>query len=576
MAIEAARQVANRPESITGYKLLDVSFPKALISIPRANDFETSTFLRPVGTSDNKASGFSEFRIYSLTNGDWAENCRGTIKVEYKIENDEVDCGNEDKMELQYCKEVYATAVKSCHTPIESAMLYELLGSLMGLSYGDAFQTLDKIRYSELEVIAQVELRKWTTNVNEWEYQDHVIHPTALDGVLQLCLVAILQGGRRRAPTMVPNRIDEVWISASGLAQPSIKSAKAYAKLMHYDLREARCTSMALDNITYEPRVLVKGFQALTVDGQSSTLISSLKSWERLCYSLDWRPDVDLLSQQELHSYCTRSASAESPPDKFIDDMEFICYTFICDALEQMDREDITDIKAQFDRYVSWMKRQSHRYLRGEMVHWQPDWPQLRRDKTYTQSVIDRVGAFSAEGKLYAETGKNLLGILEGKIDALDLLFTGKLAAGYYLEANGTKKTLKTIETYVDALAHKSPGLNILEIGAGTGSATEYFLQNLLSPGRGEHDTPRYAQYTFTDISPLFFDNAKEKFRDHSMRMVYTTLDIEQDPLLQGFLENDYDLIIASNVSFVQNRPPLVTEFQLKLVSNRSSMQLRT
>ena len=53
MAIEAARQVANTSGSITGYLLSDVSFPKALMSIPRANDFETNIFLRPLDTSEN-------------------------------------------------------------------------------------------------------------------------------------------------------------------------------------------------------------------------------------------------------------------------------------------------------------------------------------------------------------------------------------------------------------------------------------------------------------------------------------------------------------------------------------------
>ena len=574
MAIEAARQVAKRPKSITGYKLLDVRFSKALMSIPRADDFETNTFLRPLESSGNKASRSSEFRVYTLTNGDWAENCRGTIILEYEDDINEVDRGSEARMELQHCNRVYATALKTCRIPIEPATLYELLEG-MGLSYGDTFRTLDDVRYSDCEAVGRVKLRKWATKVQEREYQDHVIHPTALDGVLQLCFAAVLRGGQVKAPTMVPERIEELWVSAHGLAQPHSDSIRAHAKKTYHNLREARCSVMALDTMTYEPRILVRDLRASTVDNQSLISSSSSTTWKRLCYSVNWQPDIDLLSRQELQKYCADSMPAEPPPDKFIEEIEFLCYTFMAETLERIDHGDVTDIKPQFDRYVQWMKRQGQRYRLGEMIHWQAEWPGLRRNKFYTQSLISRVEDFSPEGKLYVETGKNLLGILEGKVDALDLLYTGKLAAEYYAEANSAKKGLKAIGPYVHSLAHKFPGLRILEIGAGTGSATAFFLQTLRRDGEGERGTPRYARYTFTDISPRFFEEAKEKFGDNSERMVYAPLNIEEDPLQQGFSENGYDLIIAANVNPAHDAHLSVMKVRGWLILNRYCTLLR-
>ena len=545
MAIEAARQVASRPEAITGFRLLEVSFPKALVSVPRAQDFETNMFLRPLRSSETKASRASEFRIYTLTNGDWAENCRGTITLEYENENEnnEVDCGNEVKMELEHCKQVYATAIKSCLIPLKSEVLYELLES-MGLSYGDTFQTLDEVRYSGCEAVGRVKLRKWATVVNERDYQAHIIHPTALDGLLQLVFAAIPRAGQTKAPTMVPEQIEEVWISARGLAEPSSDSVKAYAKCTHHDLREARCTIMALDNITHEPRIMVRNLQASTVDSQSISSSSST-AWKRLCYRIIWMPDVELLNQEELRSYCPTVMPADLPSDKVFHDMEFMCYNVICDALERINQDQNINVKPQFDLYVQWMKRQSHRYDLGEMAHWRPEWPKLRCDKNYTQSVLSHVENSSPEGKLYAEIGKNLPGILEGKVNALDLLYADKLGAEYY---TATNRSLEMMEPYIDAFAHKYPGLNILEIGAGTGSATTSMLQWLMRPGEGDHGVPRYARYTFTDLSPQFFEKAKERYAEHVDRMVFAPLNIEEDPRQQGFSENAYDLVVAVNV----------------------------
>ena len=68
------------------------------------------------------------------------------------------------------------------------------------------------------------------------------------------------------------------------------------------------------------------------------------------------------------------------------------------------------------------------------------------------------------------------------------------------------------IAVYLDAFVHKDPCLNILEIGAGTGNGTESVMEVLTRHGEGEHGAARYRHSTFTDISPSFFEKAKERF----------------------------------------------------------------
>jgi SAM-dependent methyltransferase len=54
-------------------------------------------------------------------------------------------------------------------------------------------------------------------------------------------------------------------------------------------------------------------------------------------------------------------------------------------------------------------------------------------------------------------------------------------------------------------------------------------------------------EYTFTDISPLFLNKAQQKFAAYDF-VSYRTLDIAQDPAVQGFESHCYDLILATNV----------------------------
>ncbi|GAA2636906.1 SDR family NAD(P)-dependent oxidoreductase [Actinomadura fulvescens] len=79
--------------------------------------------------------------------------------------------------------------------------------------------------------------------------------------------------------------------------------------------------------------------------------------------------------------------------------------------------------------------------------------------------------------------------------------------------------------------------LRILEVGAGTGGTTAALLP-LLPPER--------TRYTFSDLSPAFFTRARNRFAAHDM-VDYQTLDLNVDPVRQGFVEGGYDIVVAAN-----------------------------
>ena len=54
--------------------------------------------------------------------------------------------------------------------------------------------------------------------------------------------------------------------------------------------------------------------------------------------------------------------------------------------------------------------------------------------------------------------------------------------------------------------------------------------------------------YVYTDISAGFFAEAEARFGDGGGSIEYRPLDIEKDPIDQGFDSHGYDLLIASNV----------------------------
>ena len=57
-----------------------------------------------------------------------------------------------------------------------------------------------------------------------------------------------------------------------------------------------------------------------------------------------------------------------------------------------------------------------------------------------------------------------------------------------------------------------------------------------------------FAEYTYTDISPAFFESAPAKFASINKRLKYRKLDIEKDPAFEGFQLGSYDLFICGSV----------------------------
>ena len=133
---------------------------------------------------------------------------------------------------------------------------------------------------------------------------------------------------------------------------------------------------------------------------------------------------------------------------------------------------------------------------------------------------------------------------LVGQADPLTLLFgSGEPTAGdLYLKSPAGRMANQMLGDTVAALLDTLPEdrrLRVLEVGAGTGAGTAAVLPELPA---GRYD------YTYTDISAGFFSEAEKRFGGSDESIEYRALDIEKDPVEQGFDLHGYDLVIASNV----------------------------
>ena len=167
----------------------------------------------------------------------------------------------------------------------------------------------------------------------------------------------------------------------------------------------------------------------------------------------------------------------------------------------------------------------------------------LPRDPvSFDQQMVAKYSHGLTEIGLFRRSAAALVDVLRGGQDPLTLLFSSgePTAADLYLKAPVARAANGLLADTVRALLANLPDdrrLRVLEVGAGTGSATASVLPEL---PEGRFD------YTYTDISAGFFAEAEERFGNEGIE--YRPLDIERDPVSQGFNAHGYDLIIASNV----------------------------
>ncbi|WP_100898073.1 type I polyketide synthase [Nostoc flagelliforme] len=295
---------------------------------------------------------------------------------------------------------------------------------------------------------------------------------------------------------------------------------------------------------------------------------------QNLCYEIVWRPQGSIQQQsigddipapREIREILEAQAEQLMSQHyqlygEVLVQLEALSIAYVVTAFQEMgwnfqlgQHFSVTEIVQQLD-VVSQQERLMHRLLemlvevgilecKGEQWH-VVEVPQIQHLQSQIGDLLSKYPDASAELNLLHRCGSNLAQVLRGERNPLDLLFPeGDLttAAGLYQDSPGAK-VMNTLmqQAVLSVVKHLPSGrpLRVLEIGAGTGGTTSYLLPSF---------NAQQTEYVFTDLSPLFLAQAKQKFQDFSF-VNYQLLDIEKEPQLQGFEHHRYDLIIAANV----------------------------
>lgn len=523
MAIEASRQVADDSVALKAFRFKDVSFHLALRVPDDSHGIETHFYLRPYReTSSPGSSRWNEFQLWSFNDGEWREHCHGLVQSEYE----EGKTSNELMVQEQ-CRKVVHDAAQACSLDVTADKAYRKRKQ-SGLDFGPTFRTLDNIRLGpDLTVLARVNspLPKIRELVPSHYVQPHLVHPALLDGVVHANIAPLVLESAGADHPRVPVYAESIWISASPESHEDYLVVTAQPSSRRESETESSFTAVSAK--TNLPSVYASGLIFKTLPGVAShDVTESLHD----AFNIEWKPDPTILSEKQATKLFGVPMAAENNPSEWMEDYEALCLAYIRRFLARITKDRIARMEEHQLKYVLWVeyiaRQTSDRVVSG------------------IEDLEDKVMARATpEGVLIIAVGQALDEMLGGPLNPLDVIFKDKIAENVYRYDMGSQRCYEQMCRHVDALVHKNPAMQILEIGAGTGGATRPVMETLTAQGK------RYEKYCFTDISPSFFEQAKDTiFKDQLDSTEFRVLNVENDSLEQGFEAGLYDLIVAANV----------------------------
>ena len=367
-----------------------------------------------------------------------------------------------------------------------------------------------------------------------------IVHPATLDAAFQGVMAAFcFPGDGRMWTSYLPTGIRTVRVNVAAARERMGEYAADPTNLTNVSQAVADChLTDATSKVIVGDLDLFNARDTRLCEVQITGLTCSSftkpgpKNDRRTFSKMVWRPQV---------------ASGMSPSDQpaipagmfdEINTLDRVCVYFLRRLVEQVSEAEFAAAEWQFQSVLRWARDYLLPKIDTGLHRRLP--PATAADTLEMVTAWRDKYAAGVDMELAWAVGNNLPAMVRGEVPVLQVLMENDRLNRLYRDGVGLDLVYSQFNALIRQMNHEHPGLRVLEIGAGTGGA---------SVGAIKAVAPHFASYTYTDISPAFFEKAKTRFTpDELAKMEFRVLDIERDPLEQGFAPEGYDLILASNV----------------------------
>jgi hybrid polyketide synthase/nonribosomal peptide synthetase ACE1 len=404
---------------------------------------------------------------------------------------------------------------------VDSDQFYNSLSKL-GFGYTGPFKALGKLQRKMDVAIGEIQ----NPNSSDPTY-NLLLHPATFDNAIQSIILAYCYPGDGRLWSVhLPTSIKKIRINPSLCENSAGREAILYFKST---VTSGRSTEIQGDVELYDTDgvnaiMQLEGLHTKPL-GHATPANDRTLFLETVWDTAEPTKELALIAQPDI------SDKAQLGFD--IERVAFYYIRNLAHVTTKADREQAEDYHKHFFEYIDHtvVSVQS-----GTSLFAKPEWMLDTHDQ-----MLDIIKNYpeSIDMKLMHAVGEHLVPVIRKETTMLEYMREDDMLNDFYVKALGFDEYTETMADQVCRLAHRYPHMNVLEIGAGTGGATKRIFKKL---GK------RFGSYTYTDISTGFFEKAREVFSEVESKMTFKALNIEKDPIDQGYTEGTYDLIIASLV----------------------------
>ncbi|KAM7219419.1 hypothetical protein V8F06_005153 [Rhypophila decipiens] len=512
MAMEAAVELAKgRP--IASLDLFDLQIAKA-IALHDGLGTELLVSMTSIRDQAETGSGIitAGYAVFSSTGKEASNltlNCSGHIRVVLG-----------DDWESRFPQPRSEPVMQLASVDVDR--FYQVLKDDLGYGYDGPFRSLAKIQRRSGFSTATIA----NTSFDEDE-TDLLFHPGMLDSALQGLNAACSAPGDGRLWSIVaPTYFKRVTLL------PAL-CGKNMTETVDID---CTITDARDDRITGDVDVYSAGYekQIMEIEGvrfspfAMATASDDRHLFQETTMSLD-EPDAVVVFGE--------SRSTPEQLKKGLD-AERAAFFYLKNLVLSVPVEDRANLPWYRKALIANAQRLYHQVSSGSHSHAPESW--ISDSKADIVAMMDSYGDDS-DFNLTRAVGEHLLlpEVLKGETSILEFMTQNNGLDRYYVEAIGFEMLNHLVSGVMEQLCTKYPRMNILEVGSGTGGATQAILGTIGSA---------FSSYAYTDVSSGFFEKAADKFQAHSRKMTFKVLDIENEVTEQGFPAASYDVVVASNV----------------------------
>ncbi|KAH7127284.1 hypothetical protein EDB81DRAFT_907428 [Dactylonectria macrodidyma] len=384
-----------------------------------------------------------------------------------------------------------------------------------GFSYSESFQAKSMLRRLNHAVVT-------VSSPPRSSSMRACMHPAPVDTAIQGLLTGFsFPGDGRLGTTYLPTRIECVRISTV-LFESDTTVLTADSVVTSTDATTITGDVDIFDAADAHTKIQMRGVRMTAVGKREDRWLFAGKTWARdAAYGIEPGLGAQLShDDRELYEQLTRTA-----------------YFFLRQLRNKIRPPELV-LMGKFRKHMmKWITEHLFPQIEaGEHPDIRPEWKNDTLEMV--QQWRNSQPAGNNDMNLLHAMGQNLVDIVRGIVPPLKVLVQDGMLDRLYVEGLGFQDGNVDLGIMIKQLGHQHPRMRVVEVGAGTGGTTRTVLGALGN---------QYAAYTYTDISTGFFENARSVFSQHISRLSFKTLNIEKDPVDQGFAEGSFDMLIASN-----------------------------